>query len=140
MAGNGLTALRQALQFISKGPGFDVFLKNLRVVSGGAGRVVCEMTVSEEHQNRVGTLHGGMTASLVDSVSTLALMSTGAPPGVSVELSVSYLRAAAVGDEIVIDSHVLKRGSSIAFLAAEISRKTDNKVLATGKHTKFIDQ
>ncbi len=58
-------------------------------MSGGAGKLVCEMKVEEEHQNRGGSLHGGMTATLVDAVSTLALMSNGAPPGVSVDLNVS---------------------------------------------------
>ena len=59
-------------------------------MSGGEGRCLCEMTVEEDHQNRGGTLHGGLTATLVDSVSTVALMTTGkGNPGVSVDLSVS---------------------------------------------------
>ena len=62
----------------------------MKVVSAEKGRVVCEMTVEEEHQNRGGTLHGGLTATLVDGISTCALMTTGTgAPGVSVDLSVS---------------------------------------------------
>ena len=54
------------------------------------GRVQCEMTVEEIHTNRMGTLHGGVTATLVDTVSTWALI-TGPKQvaGVSVDLSVS---------------------------------------------------
>ena len=61
----------------------------VRVISGGEGKCVFEMTVCEEHRNRMGVLHGGMTATLVDSLSTMALVSAGAPPGVSVDLNVS---------------------------------------------------
>ena len=59
-------------------------------MSGGGGKCRCEMTVQEEHQNRGGTLHGGMTSTLVDVVSTWALMGSNEPvAGVSVDLSVS---------------------------------------------------
>ena len=45
--------------------------------------------MEEEHQNAGGTLHGGMTATMVDTISTLALMTKGSPPGVTVDLHVS---------------------------------------------------
>ena len=48
------------------------------------------MKVSEEHTNLGGTLHGGMTATMVDTISTFALLTTEPyKPGVSVDLSVS---------------------------------------------------
>jgi len=60
------------------------------VVSGGNGQAICELTVTEELQNRLGTLHGGMTATLVDTVSTWALMTTGEQKsGVSVNMNIS---------------------------------------------------
>lgn len=48
------------------------------------------MKVEEEHTNRGGTLHGGLTATLVDVISTAALMYTerGAP-GVSVDMNIT---------------------------------------------------
>ena len=62
----------------------------VNVVSAGAGRCLCELKVDQEHTNRMGNLHGGLTAALVDTVSTVAVMTTGNNvPGVSVELSVS---------------------------------------------------
>ena len=58
-------------------------------MSGGNGNVICEMQVDESHTNRAGMLHGGMTAMLVDSVSTMALMTTDrGMPGVSVDMSI----------------------------------------------------
>ena len=62
----------------------------MRVVAAGAGKCTCELKVDEEHQNRGGTLHGGLTATLVDVVSTYALMTTGTgAPGVSVDMNIS---------------------------------------------------
>lgn len=48
------------------------------------------MKVEEEHTNRGGTLHGGLTATLVDVVSTAALLYTErAVPGVSVDMNIT---------------------------------------------------
>ena len=60
------------------------------LVSAGQGKCVAEMVVTEDHQNKGGTLHGGLTATLVDGISTLALMTHGkGVPGVSVDIHVS---------------------------------------------------
>ena len=50
------------------------------------------MKVEEEHCNQQGTLHGGMTATLVDSITTVANMASNEDgtmegPGVSVDLN-----------------------------------------------------
>lgn len=48
------------------------------------------MTVSQEHSNLHGTLHGGMTATIVDNISTLALVTYERPAvGVSTDLHVT---------------------------------------------------
>lgn len=62
----------------------------VELVSASPGKVVCQMKVEEEHTNRGGTLHGGLTATLVDVISTAALMYTerGAP-GVSVDMNIT---------------------------------------------------
>lgn len=60
------------------------------VLSAKPGKVVCEMRVEEEHTNRGGTLHGGCTATLVDVISTVAIMySERAAPGVSVDMNIT---------------------------------------------------
>lgn len=60
------------------------------VLSASPGKVVCEMRVEEEHTNRGGTLHGGLTATLVDVISTLAIMySERGSPGVSVDMNIT---------------------------------------------------
>lgn len=67
-----------------------IFLQ-LTIVSGGNGNCLAELKVQEENTNRGGTLHGGLTATLVDNITTLALMTKEKPPGVSVNLNVKYV-------------------------------------------------
>ncbi len=62
----------------------------IKVLDGGAGRCVCEIEVTQDLTNRTGMLHGGATSTLVDVVTTAALMSTEkGVPGVSVDLNIS---------------------------------------------------
>lgn len=54
------------------------------------GNCTAELTIDEEHLNMGGTLHGGYTSTLVDCITTYALMSHKiAVPGVSVDLHVT---------------------------------------------------
>ena len=48
-----------------------------------------ELIVDEEHLNRGGTMHGGLTATLVDETTTMAIMMTEKPPGVTVDMSIT---------------------------------------------------
>lgn len=94
-----------------------------------------------EHLNRGGGLHGGFSATIVDVVTTYALMTMDEEmprPGVSVNLSVSYLKGAKEGDELYIDATTLKAGKTLAFLDCEIKHKKDDSIVAKGSHTKFI--
>lgn len=59
-------------------------------MSAGQGRCLAEVKIEKEHTNRAGALHGGFTATLVDVVSTLALMTAeNGSPGVSVNMNIS---------------------------------------------------
>lgn len=66
------------------------FLK-LSLVSAAPGRVTYKMEVSEEHLNPGMSLHGGLTATLVDHVSTMAMVAADNSPGVSVDMNIRYL-------------------------------------------------
>jgi len=106
-------------------------------VSVDEGRCVVEFEVAEKHENPAGTLHGGVTASLLDMVTSCALLATPrGHPGVSVDLNVSSLAPAIRGDTVIIDAKVIKSGRSIAFTSADFYRKRDNLLIATGRQTK----
>lgn len=63
----------------------------MTVTAASHGNFVGEIIVDESHLNRVGGLHGGFTATLVDNITTAAIMTTGSPPGVSVDMNISYV-------------------------------------------------
>ncbi|CAH2284492.1 Hypothetical predicted protein [Pelobates cultripes] len=97
------------------------------------------MKVEEEHTNRGGTLHGGLTATLVDVISTAALVHTErAAPGVSVDMNITYMNAAKIGDSILITAQVLKQGRSLAFATVDLTNKVTGKMIAQGRHTKHL--
>lgn len=64
----------------------------MTLVSAAPDKVICELKVEEDHTNKFGTLHGGLTATLIDSISTMALMGTERGlPGVSVDMNITYV-------------------------------------------------
>lgn len=138
-AGNGvLQTMIQVSKFLSKSKGFDKVLSKLSVVSASQGKVTCELKVEEEHLNTRNTLHGGLTATIIDNVSTMAIMSAEKPPGVSLDMNISYLRAAHPGDILTIKADCSKAGKTLAFTSVDIFNKKDGKLVAQGRHTKFL--
>ncbi|XP_063155056.1 acyl-coenzyme A thioesterase 13 isoform X1 [Candoia aspera] len=132
-------SLREVMKVVSESPGFDRVVNTMKVISASPGKVVCEMKVEEQHTNRGGTLHGGLTATLVDIVSTAALLHTerGAP-GVSVDMNISYMSSAKIGEEILITAEVLKQGKTLGFANVNLTNKATGRLIAQGRHTKYL--
>lgn len=134
-----LNTMKQILKNVVNNPGFDRVLNKVNILSAVPGKMVCEMQVGEEHTNRMGTLHGGMTATLVDVISTMAIMNSDrGVPGVSVDMNITYLNAAKVGEDVLITAQVLKQGKSLAFATVDLTSKATGKLLAQGRHTKHL--
>ncbi|KXZ56288.1 hypothetical protein GPECTOR_1g253 [Gonium pectorale] len=115
-------------------------LGGLTVTEVAEGRVVCEMPVTDKVCNRYGTLHGGAAATLVDVVTTAALLTASPHSGVSVTLSATYVAAmpGGPGEVVVVDARVTRVGRHLANLSAELRRKATGQVVVTGTHTKFL--
>eukprot|EP00088_Acartia_fossae_P033577 TRINITY_DN34373_c1_g1_i1.p1 TRINITY_DN34373_c1_g1~~TRINITY_DN34373_c1_g1_i1.p1 ORF type:complete len:160 (+),score=16.71 TRINITY_DN34373_c1_g1_i1:51-482(+) len=130
--------LKQCIKRCSETSGHDRALGACRVVSGTPGACTMSLKVEEEHCNGMGTLHGGFSAHLVDSITTFALMTNDdAHPGVSVNMNLDYIKAAKLGEEIVIKASTVKKGKTLAFLSCEI-QNAEGQILVKGAHTKFI--
>ena len=122
------------------GVSFDRCLEEaeLACTSVADGRVECAFTVTHETANNFGTLHGGFTATLVDVVGTMALLSRDAGrPGVSIEMSQTFCAAAKVGERVTVVGTVLKAGGRLGFTQVEV-RRADDAVVAVGRHTKMF--
>ncbi|XP_069586985.1 acyl-coenzyme A thioesterase 13 [Ranitomeya imitator] len=133
------STIRSLMKVLGEGAGFDRVLNKLQLVSASPGKIVCELKVEEEHTNRNGTMHGGCTAILVDNISTFALMHTerGAP-GVSVDMSITFMNAAKIGESILITAQVLKQGRTLAFATVDLVNKETGKLIAQGRQTKHL--
>lgn len=88
------------------------------------GRVVVRMTVREFHYNPLGTVHGGVLATLLDTATGCAVHST-LPAGVgytSIDLTTKYLRPVTVDSgELTCVGTVISRGRRTALAQAELT-------------------
>ncbi|ONK56445.1 uncharacterized protein A4U43_C10F8790 [Asparagus officinalis] len=120
---------------------FDAFtVKGIHVDLVQRGRLVCSMKVPPRLINDLGNfLHSGAVTSLVDLVGSAVFFSTGSPSsGVSIEISVSYLRPAYLHDEIEIEAKVLRMGKRVGVAMVELREKKTGKLIAQGRHAKYL--
>ncbi|XP_050458562.1 acyl-coenzyme A thioesterase 13-like [Cataglyphis hispanica] len=120
--------------------GFDQCMKNVQLLSIADGKCKAQFTVAEEHLNPSGTIHGGFTSTIIDVVSSYAL-TTYKPdqsPGSSVDLHVTFLKTARLGEVLTVNAETIRAGKTLAFLAVEITKNDGKDVVARGQHTKFI--
>ena len=76
------------------------------------GFVKSSLIVESKHGNRLSTLHGGLSASLVDTSGSLAVGMYGFWfTGVSTDISITFVKPAALGEEIIIESQVISMGT-----------------------------
>uniref|UniRef100_A0A8D2H2M4 Acyl-coenzyme A thioesterase 13 n=2 Tax=Urocitellus parryii TaxID=9999 RepID=A0A8D2H2M4_UROPR len=130
---------REVMKALLRSPGFDRVLEKVTLVSAAPEKVICEMKVEEQHANKMGTLHGGLTATLIDSISTMALLcSERGLPGVSVDMNITYMSPAKIGEEIVITAQILKQGRTLAFASVDLTNKATGKLIAQGRHKKHL--
>ncbi|KAK1301066.1 hypothetical protein QJS10_CPB13g00671 [Acorus calamus] len=110
----------------------------IRVDHIDPGRVVCSLKVPPRLLNTGNFMHGGATASLVDVIGSAAIYAAGyRTSGVSLEISISYLDAAYVGEEIEIEAKVLRVGKAIGVVSVEL-RKKSGKIIAHARHVKYL--
>ncbi|CAG9823331.1 unnamed protein product [Phaedon cochleariae] len=119
---------------------FEKCIQKLKIISAGEGKCTALLKVDEDHINPFGTLHGGLSATLVDTVSSWALLTHDnvIVNSVSVDIKMSYLKAAPLGQEVQIDADTIRVGKTLAFLKAYIKNKETGELLVEGSHTKFF--
>ncbi|XP_060215598.1 uncharacterized protein LOC132642392 [Lycium barbarum] len=101
------------------------------------GRILCSFQVPPRLVNAGNILHEGATTALVDDLGSAAIYTVGATlAGVAVEINVSYLDAAFLGEEIELEAKVLRVGKEIADVRVELRKKKTGKIVAQGRHSK----
>ncbi len=105
------------------------------------GRAVFSAEVSERHYNPLGTMHGGVAATLLDSAMGCAVHST-LPPGATyatLEFKVNLVRpATADTGRIVAEGTLVHRGGRVATAEGRLTAAADGRLLAHATATCIV--
>ncbi|MFI2362282.1 PaaI family thioesterase [Promicromonospora sp. NPDC019610] len=103
------------------------------------GRVTFRCTPDESGYNPIGTIHGGVLCTLLDTVCGCAIQSV-LPQGkgyTSIEIKVSYVKAVRGGGPLTAEGTVVKAGSRVGFTEGVV-RDATGAVVATASSTLLI--
>ena len=89
---------------------------------------VTKITIEERHLNPGGTLHGGMTATIMDNTCGAI---AGKTRRSTISLTTNYVSAGLLGDELTCTATVDRRTKTLAFVNANITNQ-NNTIIATG--------
>lgn len=98
------------------------------------GEAICKLILEEKHMRGGNFLHGGVTASLIDTVTAFAVGTvTGSPANaVTVDLTIHYLRP--IRREALAKAKVLRAGKRLLTVTADVFDES-GKLAATGLST-----
>ncbi|KAI6863620.1 hypothetical protein D0869_14974 [Hortaea werneckii] len=130
----------------TKLPGSPIYaflLSPVQIFHAEKGHVVARLPLSQNHMNSGGSIHGSVSATIVDWMGGMAISSWDLrnKSGVSIDIHVTYQSGAKSGDEIEIEGIAEKVGGSLAFTKVNIFKVENGKrgrVVVTGTHTKFV--
>ncbi len=111
-------------------------LLGIRSVAASKGEAAFEMTVEERHLRTHGIVHGGATASLMDSVLGVSALTVAAEDQqvVTIQLNMNFVRPAWQGETLVARAKVQHAGRKTVVSTGEI-RTADGELVATGSAT-----
>lgn len=99
--------------------------------------VALECAIEPHKLNLLGTLHGGVTATLIDAAAGIAIIGfLGGRPATTVELKVNYLRPVTHG-KVHARSRIIKLGRTLAFATVEV-KDSHARLVATGSATYMV--
>lgn len=112
---------------------------NIQLKEIGVSHALMEVTVSDIHKNYLGGAHGGLIATLIDTVSFFPkpLLPSG-KPCTTTNLSITYVRPAAVGDLLTARAELLHLGRRMASVAVTVKNQ-HGKLVAHGTTTLMIE-
>ncbi|KAK1834987.1 acyl-coenzyme A thioesterase 13 [Podospora conica] len=115
----------------------------IRFTSASKGLFTARLILGSQHLNSAGGIHGSVSATIVDWAGGLAIAAwdlRGAT-GVSVDINISYLSSAKLGDEVEIEGRVERVGANLAFTEVRIWKVVGGErgtMVISGRHTKFV--
>ncbi|KAJ9111774.1 hypothetical protein QFC22_006433 [Naganishia vaughanmartiniae] len=102
------------------------------------GTSISHLTLAPEHLNSGGSIHGSVSATIVDWASGSALATRGSKSGASVDMHVTFLSKAKLGEVVEVKGVVDRLGGRIAFTRVEVRKVDSGELVVTAIHTKFV--
>ena len=138
-----LSSVQACWAGISTSPIYHFFFSDIHIVSASVGIVQARLTLGPNHMNSKGTLHGSVSATIVDWAGGLAIASHGlVKTGLSTDIHVSYCSGAYLEDVLTIEAKTSKVGRNMAFTTVTIYKAEGDEakgtIVAHGTHSKYI--
>ena len=125
-------------------PIYKYALASVQVVGvSPPGVVTFHLALGPEHMNSKSGLHGAVSGTIVDFSTSVAIAASDmrSSTGASVDMHMSYLSSASVGDTLEIVATAERVGGNLAYTTARINKLVeggDSKPVVLGQHTKFV--
>ena len=135
--------IKRHLSFLlSNSPIYAHLFSAARLQSATPGLVVIHLDLQSLHLNSKSSLHGSVSATLIDFMGGVAIASydNRDNTGVSTDMHVSFLSGAKAGETLDIEGRVDRCGGTLAYTAVTIRKLSTGDVVAMGSHTKFVKQ
>jgi len=113
-------------------------LLGFTLVEADHGRIAFTLVPREDHYNPIGSVHGGIAATLLDSAMGAAVHTTRAPGQgyATLEMKVNLVRQVTVETgELRAEGHVVHGGSRVATAEGRLVRTSDGALVAHGSST-----
>ena len=122
--------MNENFEQISPNPGFMKHNGGLLFKTISEKEYEFKTTISENHLNAAGIVHGGFIAALVDAgAGTAAHRSADNNPCVTISLELKFISAVKIGQELFGRTKIQKKTKSLVFLTCELT--AENKIVAT---------
>lgn len=125
-------------------PVYTFFFSDIAIFYAEKGMIKARLRLGHNHINSKGSLHGSVSATLVDWAGGLAIATYGLEKtGLSTDIHVTYVSTAKEGETIEIEGRASKVGRTLGFTTINITKpgkNGDSVVIATGTHTKYISR
>jgi len=111
------------------------FMKWLRplVLSAEEGKLSFQYTVRKEMLNPVGTLHGGVTAAIVDDVIGATVFSFNEDFFyTTVNNVIDYFASAREGERVIAETSIIKKGKQMVNAQCEVWNADKTRLIARG--------
>lgn len=130
---------------ISVSPVYSFFFSEIKIVSASVGSMIARLTVKDNHLNSKGTLHGSVSATIVDWAGGMAIATHGLEKtGLSTDIHVTYVSGAKADDVLTIEGKTTKVGRSMGFTTVTIYKADGDEAMGTivahGTHSKYISR